>query len=153
MAEPHYVGLQKEDIPAIAAAEGKATVHLVSGAWDGHGGPIQSPTDIHMTWIELMAGARIHAPVARSRNVFLYVVRGTIMVGGEEAAAYHLIELTNDADAVDIEATSDAVVLFGHAEPFGEPVVAHGPFVMNTREEIRQAMMDYQAGKFGRLRV
>ena len=48
---------------------------------------------------------------------------------------------------------SDAVILFGHAEPLGEPVVAHGPFVMNTREEIRQAMMDYQAGKFGGLVV
>src|SRR3970282_536261 len=152
MIDPHSVGLQREDIPAISADEGKATVHLVSGTWEGRRAPIQTPTDIHMTFIDLSAGARIHAPVARSRNVFLYVVRGDITVGGEEASAFHLVELNHDSDAVDIEAATDAVILFGHAEPFGEPVVAHGPFVMNTREEIRQAMLDYQAGKFGGLR-
>jgi redox-sensitive bicupin YhaK (pirin superfamily) len=59
--------------------------------------------------------------------------------------------MNNDGDTVDIEAVTDAVLLFGHAEPLGEPVVAHGPFVMNTREEIRAAMMDYQSGKFGGL--
>jgi len=91
--------------------------------------------------------------VAASRNVFLYVVRGDITVGGEEASACHLVELNHDGDAVDIEAVTEAVILFGHAEPFGEPVVAHGPFVMNTRDEIRQAMADYQAGKFGGLRL
>jgi redox-sensitive bicupin YhaK (pirin superfamily) len=153
MVDPHYVGLQKGDIPAIIAGEGKATVHLVSGAWDGRAAPIQSPTDIHMTFIDLSAGARIHAPVAASRNIFLYVVRGDITVGGEEASACHLVELNHDGDAVDIKAVTDGVILFGHAEPFGEPVVAHGPFVMNTRDEIRQAMVDYQAGKFGGLRL
>jgi hypothetical protein len=83
-------------------AEGKATVHLVSGAWGEHAGPIQSPTDIHMTFIDLVAGARIHAPVAPGRNVFLYVVRGDITVGGEDAIAFRLVELNNDGDAVDM---------------------------------------------------
>ena len=151
MVEPRYIGLQKEDIPLVTADEGRAIVHLVSGTWDGMKGPIESLTDVHMTFIELAPGARIHAPVAPSRNVFLYIVRGEIAIGGEAASACHLIELNNDADAVDIHATTAAVVLFGHAEPYGEPVVAHGPFVMNTREEIRQARMDYQAGKFGGL--
>jgi quercetin 2,3-dioxygenase len=93
----------------------------------------------------------VQAPAAPSRNIFLYVVRGEIRVGGEPASAFHLVELNHDGDTVDIEATTDAALLFGHAEPIGEPVVAHGPFVMNTREEIRQAMMDYQSGKFGGL--
>jgi redox-sensitive bicupin YhaK (pirin superfamily) len=105
-----------------------------------------------MTCIELKPGAHIVAPVARSRNVFLYVVRGEIAVGGEDASAFHLIELENDGELVDITASHEAVILFGHADPLGEPVVAHGPFVMNTRDEIRQAMMDYQAGRFGGLR-
>jgi redox-sensitive bicupin YhaK (pirin superfamily) len=152
MVEPNYVGVQRDDIPAIAVDHGKATVHLVSGAWGDHRGPIDSLTDVHMTFIEMKAGAHITAPVARSRNIFLYVVRGDITVGGEDASAFHLIELENDSDLVDITSVSDAVILFGHAEPLGEPVVAHGPFVMNTREEIRQAMTDYQAGKFGGLR-
>jgi redox-sensitive bicupin YhaK (pirin superfamily) len=61
---------------------------------------------------------------------------------------WHLIELNEDGDSVEISAQSDAVLLFGHAEPIGAPVVAYGPFVMNTREEIMQAINDYQAGKF-----
>jgi redox-sensitive bicupin YhaK (pirin superfamily) len=54
-----------------------------------------------------------------------------------------------DGDEVQLEAVTESVALFGHAQPIGEPVVAHGPFVMNSREEIRQAIRDYQAGLFG----
>ena len=67
-------------------------------------------------------------------------------------AAWHLVTLAADGDhvalAVPQDAGEDAVLLFGHADPIGEPVVAHGPFVMNTREEIGEAIRDYQAGKF-----
>jgi redox-sensitive bicupin YhaK (pirin superfamily) len=151
MVDPNYIGLQKEDIPEIVSADGKVTVHLVSGAWNGQAAPIQSLIDVHMATIVMTAGGRLHAPVTNSRNVFLYIVRGDVAVGGEPASALHLVELNTDGDAVGLEALTDAVLLFGHAEPIGEPVVAHGPFVMNTREEIRQAMMDYQSGKFGGL--
>jgi len=120
MVDPNYVGLQKDDIPAISADGGNATVHLVSGTWDGHTGPYQSLTDIHMTFIDLKAGAHLQPRVASSRNVFLYVVRGEIAVDGIEADAFHLVELHNDGDEVDIVATTDAVILFGHAEPFGD---------------------------------
>lgn len=151
MVDPNYIGLQKDDIPTVVEDEGRVTVHLVSGEWKGRRAPIQSLVDIHMTWIELKAGGRVSAPVAPSRNVFLYIVRGEVAIGGDRASAFHLIELNPDGAEVEVEAVTDAVVLFGHAEPLGEPVVAHGPFVMNTRDEIRQAMMDYQAGKFGGL--
>ena len=151
MVDPNYVGLQQEDIPEIVSADGKVTVHLVSGAWNGQAAPIQSLIDVHMATIVIKAGGRLQAPVAKSRNVFLYIVRGDVVVGGEPASALHLVELNSDGDAVGLEALTDAVLLFGHAEPIGEPVVAHGPFVMNTREEIRQAMMDYQSGRFGGL--
>jgi quercetin 2,3-dioxygenase len=151
MVEPRYIGLQKHDIPAIALDGGKVTVNVISGSWDGTAGPIQSLVDIHMATIYMSGGGRVHARVARRRNVFLYVVRGEITVGGEGAAALHLVDLNNDDDDVEIQATTDAVLLFGHAEPLGEPVIAHGPFVMNTREEIRQAVADYQSGKFGGL--
>jgi hypothetical protein len=153
MVEPAYVGLQKEDIPVVDADGGKARVHLVSGTWGGRTGPIQSKTDVHLAFIELSPGAHLEAQAPSSRSVFLYVVRGSILVGGLQADAFHLVELNDDGDVVEIDALTDAVILFGHAEPFGEPVVAHGPFVMNTREEIHQAMADYRAGKFGGVRV
>ena len=74
-----------------------------------------------------------------------------LQAGGVRAPEHSLVEMNDDGDAVELAADADAVVLFGHAEPIGEPVVAHGPFVMNTREEIVQAIQDYQAGAFGRL--
>jgi redox-sensitive bicupin YhaK (pirin superfamily) len=92
----------------------------------------------------------VRMPAAKGRNVFLYVVRGEVTVAGDVARQHHLIELT-DGDTVELAAAMDAMVLFGHADPIGEPVVAHGPFVMNTREEIVQAITDYNAGKFGRV--
>jgi redox-sensitive bicupin YhaK (pirin superfamily) len=101
-----------------------------------------------MMTLELRPGGRITLPVAPGRNVFLYVVRGEVSVSGEAVRPMHLVELNDDGDAVVIEAATDALLLFGHAEPYGEPVVAHGPFVMNTREEILQAVRDYQAGRF-----
>jgi len=151
MVPPRYVGLQKAEIPELTIDAGKVHVNLISGAWDGHTGPFRSLTDVHMATLYFSPGGRVQAPVSASRNVFLYVVRGDVTVCGVQAEPLHLIELHNDGDQVDIEAATDAVVLFGHAEPLGEPVVAHGPFVMNTREEISQAIRDYQAGTFGGL--
>jgi redox-sensitive bicupin YhaK (pirin superfamily) len=141
--EPRYVGLQKD---AIASFDnGGVTVNLISGDWSGHRGPIESLTDVHMMTVALTAGSRIVLPAPRGRNVFFYIVRGKLAIG----EAFNLVDWNDDGDEIEVEAVDDAFVLFGHAKPYGEPVVAHGPFVMNTREEIVQAIRDYQAGKFG----
>ena len=148
MTVPRYIGLQKDEIPAIATPDGKGTVHLVSGEYLGQKGAMQPLLDIFMATVELAAGGQISLPGVAGRNVFLYVVRGAIKVAGEHAPHWHLIELNEDGDSVEIEAETDTVLLLGHAEPIGAPVVAYGPFVMNTREEIMEAIHDYQAGKF-----
>ncbi len=148
MTRPRYIGLQRDEIPAIATPDGKGTVNLVSGEYLGRKGAMQPLLDIFMSTVELTAGARVEFPGVAKRNVFLYVVRGAVSVAGGEAPEWHLIELSDAGDSVEIEAASDAVLLFGHAAPIGAPVVAHGPFVMNSREEIMQAIHDYQAGKF-----
>jgi hypothetical protein len=148
MTAPRYVGLQRPEIPVIATPDGKGTVNLVSGEYLGRKGGMEPLLDIFLGTVELKAGARVSFPGVARRNVFLYVVRGAITVAGAPAPHWHLIELSEDGDTVDVEATTDAVLLFGHAEAIGAPVVAYGPFVMNTREEIMQAMHDYQAGKF-----
>ena len=151
MTAPAYLGLQRDDIPKVALDDGRATLELIAGTWDGKAGPVRSLTGVFMSVLRLSAGARVSAPVAAGRNVFLYVVRGALEVGGTPAAEFNLVTLRDDGDVVELAAEQDSVVLFGHAAPFGEPVVAHGPFVMNTREEIVQAMRDYQAGRFGGL--
>ncbi|HEX3577585.1 MAG TPA: pirin family protein [Thermoanaerobaculia bacterium] len=141
--EPRYAGLQKDEIASFE--NGGVTVNLISGDWSGHRGPIESITDVHMMTVALTAGSRIVLPAPRGRNVFFYIVRGTLTIG----EAFHLVDWNDDGDEIEVEALTDAFILFGHAKPYGEPVVAHGPFVMNTREEIAQAIRDYQLGKFG----
>ena len=147
MTRPDYIGLQKSDIPTFTTADG-VTVEPVSGDWLGIKAPIQSLIDVHLAIVRLPAGATFETPVAPGRNVFLYVVKGEIAVAGTTVPQWNLAGLS-DGDAVQITATTDAVVLLGHAEPIGEPVFSHGPFVMNTRDEIIQAIQDYQSGKFG----
>jgi redox-sensitive bicupin YhaK (pirin superfamily) len=151
MVPPKYVGLQRDAIPAFEADDGRATFHLVSGDWGGQRGPFASLTDTHLMTAELAAGAKIRLPAPADHAVLLYVVRGAVTVHDRAVKAYQLVELNADGDEVAIEAQAPSVLLFGHAKPFGEPIVAHGPFVMNTPEEIMQAIQDYQAGKFGGL--
>lgn len=151
MVDPHYVGLQKADIPELPLDDGKVILNAVSGTWAGQRAPIQSLIDIHIATVFMSAGGRLAVPIPSARNIFLYIVRGDVRVAGEAALPHHLIEMNGDGDTLSLEATNDTVLLLGHAEPIGEPVVAHGPFVMNTHQEIREAMTDYQSGKFGGL--
>lgn len=149
MTAPRYQGLQADQIPSIAAADGKARVSLIAGAWGGVHGPVESITDNFMTTIDAEAGARLDFGDLEQRSVFLYVVSGDVRINGRDVAQHNLVELDLAGDELTIEAVSAARLLFGHGAPINEPVVAHGPFVMNTVDEIRQAIADYQAGKFG----
>jgi redox-sensitive bicupin YhaK (pirin superfamily) len=151
MTAPRYTGLQKEAIPALPTPDGRGTVNLIAGSWSGRNGPFESLTGVFMSTVRLQAGGAVSFPELAGRNVFLYIVQGTVRIDGEAAQQHRLVELSEAGDSVDIVAETDAVLLFGHAQPLGEPVVAHGPFVMNTREEIQQAARDYMAGKFGGL--
>lgn len=153
MTQPRYVGLQRDAIPAIAGDGGRVTVNLIAGSYDGQKGPIEPLLDIFMATVSFTPGGRLRLPVAAGRSVFLYVVRGTLEVAGQPAKPHHLIELDEAGDTLALTTTSEAAILLGHAEPLNEPVVSYGPFVMNTRDEIVQAIQDYQAGKMGSLDV
>jgi hypothetical protein len=149
MSRPRYVGLQADQIPAIAVDNGQATVRLISGTWGGHTGPVTSLTGVFMTTIELAAGGKAGFGSLSGHNVLLYVISGEIRANDQTVPAWTLAEFDLAGDRLEIEATREgARVLFGHAEPIGEPVFAHGPFVMNTRDEIVEAIRDYNAGLF-----
>ena len=151
MSEPAYIGLQREQIPALTLDGGKVTMNLIAGEFDGRSGPVQSLTGVFMSTVAMQAGGSLRLSGLQLRNVLLYVVRGRIGVGQYDdlISAYHLVELSEEGDGFEIRAEEDALLLFGHAEPIREPVVSHGPFVMTTHEEIVQAINDYQAGRFG----
>jgi redox-sensitive bicupin YhaK (pirin superfamily) len=148
MTEPRYIGLQANEIPAVDLAPG-VVAHAVSGEWGNTAGAVQPLADVALAWLDLAAGAPVVVPIAASRSIFFYVVRGSVRVNGTEVFTRELAEFNHEGGELAIEALSDSVLLLGHAEPFGEPVVSAGPFVMNTEGEIRQAYADYQQGKFG----
>jgi quercetin 2,3-dioxygenase len=148
-AKPHYVGLQAPDMPLVRLDDGRAEAQLVSAELSGARGPIQSLTGVALMTVSFKAGARFSLPAPRGRSVLCYVVRGAMAISGTEVPQWRLVSLRDDGDEVSFEAREDGVLLFGCADPIGEPVVAHGPFVMNTRDEIVDAIRDYQSGKFG----
>ena len=151
MSEPAYTGLQRADIPALTLDGGKVTMNLIAGEWEGARGPMDSLTGVFMSTLQMQAGGSLWVTGLEGRSVFLYVVRGMVQVGRQDdtVTQMHLVELDEAGDTLEIRAERDALLVFGHAAPIREPVVAHGPFVMTTREEIAQAIEDYQAGRFG----
>lgn len=149
MTPPRYSGVQKEGIPSVSLRDGAGELALVSGAFQGVEGPISSLTGVFMSVVHLKPNGRADLPAPAGRSVFLYVARGEITVAGTAGKKWQLVELNDDGDGIAVEAGPEgAVLLLGHADPIREPVVSHGPFVMNTEAEIRQAIVDYQAGKF-----
>jgi len=147
MTEPRYIGLQRQHIPEAHGAG--VTVRAVSGAWDGVAGAIEPLYDIAIAEVYFDAGATKTFEIPPERNIFFYVVRGNVQVNGQGVRQFQLMEFEQEGSTVSVVAESAAMILLGHATPFGEPIVAHGPFVMNTRAEIVEAFEDYQAGKFG----
>jgi hypothetical protein len=147
MAPPRYIGLQQDTIPMVPTDDGHVAVNLIAGRFLGKEGPVHSLTGVFMATVEAQAGGRARFDALAGRDVFLYVVRGELNIAGTPAQKFNLVELT-DGDAIEIEATTQAVFLFGHAMPIDEPVVARGPFVMNSEDEIRQAYADFRAGRF-----
>ncbi len=147
MTEPRYIGLQKEQIPTVEMPDGAVRLQLIAGHWNGMTGAVQPLTDISLMLLDFAGQGSISLPVAAEHAIFLYVVRGKIEVDSHCVQARHLAQFAADGDTLDITGLSGALVLFGHARPYQEPIVAHGPFVMNSEEEIRQAILDYQAGR------
>lgn len=149
MTEPRYIGLQKDEITHFELNDGNAHVQLIAGEWNGQQGSFETLTPIFLSTIHLSKGAVIEKTIPSNENIFFYIVRGKVSVWGEQIPFRNLVEFNNDGELLKFEATEDAVVILGHAVPFNEPMVAQGPFVMNTQQEIMEAYRDYQLGKFG----
>jgi redox-sensitive bicupin YhaK (pirin superfamily) len=149
MADPAYTGLQKEDIPALELDEGRVHIDVVSGNWGGRKGAFSPLTDIQLAVVHFMPGGSYRKAVTDERNIFFYVVRGALGVNGRQAKMHDLVEFDNDGTDLQVDALEETILLLGHAQPFNEPIVAQGPFVMNTQDEIMEAYHDYEKGAFG----
>ena len=144
MSEPNYIPVPADRMAVVELGEG-ATMRAASGV---DGAPVDPLTGAMLATLELEAGATATLPAPQGRSVLFYTVRGSAAIGDTQIPEWNLARLS-DGDGIEVRSDDGALILFGHADPINEAVVAHGPFVMNTREEIIAAMRDYEAGKFG----
>jgi quercetin 2,3-dioxygenase len=149
MMDPNYIGFQKDEIPTFELSEGKIQVQQLFGEWNGVKGAFEGTFPITMSTIYLEEGSQFTKEIPEDENIFFYLVRGEVKVNQEEIQFRHLVEFENEGSTLSVEAQEKSILILGHAKPFNEPVVAQGPFVMNSQQEIHEAYEDYQQGKFG----
>lgn len=149
MITPNYIGLQQEEIPTLDLDGGKVKVQQLFGEWNGVSGAFEGTFPITMSTIYLEKGGKFEKEISAEENIFFYIVRGELNVNGTEVMFRNLVEFGNSGQKIKVEAIEDSILILGHAFPFNEPMVAQGPFVMNTQQQIQEAYADYQAGKFG----
>jgi len=124
-------------------------VRVIAGESGGLAGAVQRPdTEPLLLDLHLPAGSRFAQALPAGHNAFLYVYRGGVTLQGTAVADRHMAILTNDGDGVVLQADGPSRALLVAGRPLNEPIVQYGPFVMNTAEQIHQAVRDYQAGKF-----
>ncbi len=151
MTAPRYQALTGASFPSLSF--GGASGRLIAGALQGQNGPASSHTPITMFDVTLPASTESSFELALGHTVLVFVLEGEGVAQGEQRVSTgDLLVLDRDAPGrVQLAANSATRLLVLSGEPLGEPVVARGPFVMNTAEEIQQAMQDYRRGLMGRL--
>ncbi|HQY28598.1 MAG TPA: pirin family protein [Burkholderiaceae bacterium] len=154
MSAPSYRDIPPEAIPAFDA-EGGVHVRVIAGESHGVSGAVTRPdTDPLYLDVHLPAGARFAQPLPNGHNAFAYTYRGSVRIAGTEVPDRHMAILANDGGAsVSVDAIADARVLIVAGRPLNEPIAQYGPFVMNTADQIRRAIADYQRGAFQAAKV
>jgi len=149
---PGYQNITAAQIPVLDLPEGAGTARVIAGTLDGHTGPARTFTRMDVWDLRLSAGGSATLATPPGHTLALAVLRGTVQVNGDAVArAGQLVVLSREGEGAVIEANNEAVVLWLAGEPINEPVVGYGPFVMNSQAEIRQAIEDFNSGRFGRM--
>jgi redox-sensitive bicupin YhaK (pirin superfamily) len=140
---PKYQGFEEDQLPVVDGDGYKITV--ISGEIFGVKGPVESITGLTMTTVTLQGSLSLM--VDSEDEVLFYVVEGTLTINNEQASTHDLVVFTMGEGRLEIEAQDTSRIIIGFGKPYNEPIVAQGPFVMNSEMEIHQAYADFQAGK------
>jgi len=147
-AAPGYQHLAKTDIPVVELADGAGHLRVIAGEYAGHSGPARTFTPINVWDLKLRAGADLELTVPEGHTLALVVLHGLIRANGSQPvreaqmALYH-----REGSSFSIAAEADATVLLLAGEPIDEPIAGYGPFVMNTKDEIREAIDDFRSSE------
>jgi redox-sensitive bicupin YhaK (pirin superfamily) len=149
-AAPGYQTLLDRDIPEVALPDGAGPLRVIAGDYEGSRGPARTFTPIDIWDLRLRQGGATSLTLPEGHTAGLIVLRGSVRInGGNTASEAQFVLLDRTGGEVTLEADSDATVLVLSGEPIDEPVVMYGPFVMNSPDQIRQAMVDFRSGRFG----
>jgi len=145
-----YQAIAAADIPVVDLPNGAGQARVIAGTLLGSAGPARTFTSINVWDLRLVADAGVTLDLPEGHTAMLVVLSGHVMVNGsDDAGAAEVVMLSREGGEVGITASGDATLLVLTGAPLDEPIVGHGPFVMNTKAEILQAFSDYTEGRFG----
>lgn len=147
-SQPGYTDLQPERMPWTPLPGGR--IRVLAGTWAGVAGPARTPARIAYAHLELEAGGRFQQGVPEGWTTAVVPLHGTVRLEGTDVPA-DTVALLGKGDSLALEAITPGSLMLLAGEPLGEPIAHYGPFVMNTREELEQAVQDYQQGRMGHL--
>ena len=151
MTPPRYQAIANADIPTVELAEGKARARLIAGALNGTKGPATTFTPINLWDVRLDTGAGVELPLADGHNAMVAVLSGHVTIDGQGVGEGEIARFSIDGEGVPLSADDATILLVMTGEPIDEPVVGYGPFVMNNETEIREAIDDFNSGRFARV--
>lgn len=152
MSPPAYQDILGKSIPEVALPSGAGAVRIIAGSFGGATGPARTFTPVNLWTIDLKANHSADLPLPEGHTAALLVRHGAVAVdAGETVAPMELALFDRAGGGITLRAESDASMLLMSGEPIAEPVVGYGPFVMNSKSEISDAIRDYQSGKMGHL--
>jgi redox-sensitive bicupin YhaK (pirin superfamily) len=149
MSPPKYQAITSSEIPTVALADGKARARIIAGELNGSRGPASTFTPVNLWDVRLDAGAEIDLPLPEGHNALIAVLSAHVTAGGKDVGEAEIARLTTHGEGVAVRANGQSMLLAMTGEPIDEPVVGYGPFVMNSEAEIRQAVDDFNSGRFG----
>jgi redox-sensitive bicupin YhaK (pirin superfamily) len=152
MSKPKYQAIKNDTLAVYELPDNAGKVEVIAGEYKGLKGPAETFSPISMMNAKLNSGGKAQFSFPKINTTTVLVLEGSIKVNDvENVPTDHLVLFENDGEDFSIQANEDAVVLVLSGEPINEPIAAHGPFVMNTQQEIVQAFEDFNLGKFGYL--
>jgi redox-sensitive bicupin YhaK (pirin superfamily) len=149
MTKPAYQAILNKQIPTIELKNDAGQARIIAGEFDGHEGPAHTFTPMNVIDLKLKKGST-SIPVPEGWNASLVVLKGAVEAGeGVVAKDAQMLMFSNQGQDIEVKVLEDSIALLLSGEPINEPIVGYGPFVMNTKEEIAQAMQDFKSGSFG----